>query len=104
MKYVYIISCQRGQGLPEIYSMWSTYEKAIIAYSECCDSSFDLKFKMLYEFPLDELYCDVKSWSNIKLGKSCKYRIKKFKSLEELRSEAFSLKRDVKLDELGIID
>ena len=37
MSYVYIISCQRDNGkLPEIYSMWSTYEKAVNAYYDVC--------------------------------------------------------------------
>jgi len=103
MNNVYIISCQRDNGkLPEIYSMWSTYEKAINAYYDACvEKSYNFSWLYLYEFPLDEKFCDVKSWSDIKLGKSCKYRMK-FKDFNELESLALSTKRDNKLTELGI--
>jgi len=102
MSNVYIISCQRGQGLPEIYSMWSTYEKAINAYYDACvEKSHNFSWLYLYEFPLDEKFCDVTRWSEIKLGKSCKYRMK-FKDFNELKSLALSTKRDSKLNELGI--
>ena len=103
MKYVYIISCQRGQKLPEIYSMWSTYEKAIIAYSDVCESRYDLTFYQLFKFPLDELYCDISKWSDVKMGKSCKYRVK-FDNHKELKAECLSVSRDSKINELGIID
>jgi hypothetical protein len=103
MSYVYIISCQRDNGkLPEIYSMWSTYEKAISAYYDACvEKSYNFSFLMMYEFPLDEKFCDVKKWSDVKLGKSCKYRMR-FKDFEELESLVLSTKRDSKLTELGI--
>lgn len=103
MKYVYIISCQRDTGkLPEIYSIWSNYEKAINAYCDACVEK-SLSWFQLYEFPLDEEFSDIKDWSNVKLGKSCKYRMK-FKDIKELKSIALSTKRDSKLVELGIID
>ncbi len=34
MEYIYIMSCQRGQGSPEIFSIWFSYEKALTAYYE----------------------------------------------------------------------
>jgi len=102
MNYVYIISCQRGQKLPEIYSMWSSYDKAINAYYDACvKKSHNFSWLYLYEFPLDEEFCDVTKWSDVKMGKSSKYRLK-FKNFNELKTIALSTSRDVKLTELGI--
>jgi len=34
MEYIYIMSCQRGQGAPQIHSVWDSYERAITEYYE----------------------------------------------------------------------
>jgi hypothetical protein len=81
--------------------MWITYEKAITAYYDCCVSDGNrTSFKRLYKFPLDELYCDINKWSDIKMGKTCKYLLKF--DFKDLKSEHLSVSRDNKISELGI--
>ena len=109
MEHIYIMSCQRSQGSPEIFSIWDTYEKSIIAYyNYCVDNksfSFSFNYMFLYRIPVNQMFCDNTKWSDVKLQKSSKYRIK-FVSEEALKQEAqrYILKesRDAKLNELGI--
>jgi len=87
MEFIYILSCQRGAQNPEIYSIWNSYEGAIKAYYQYFEdtNSYSLHFLYLYEFPINEYFCENTSWSKIKLSKSCKYRLK-FKSFAEFKN------------------
>ncbi len=108
-KFIYIMSCQRGQGLPEIHYICDYYDEAIKAYYtyHLKDNKDFLKsrdrnywFMYLYQFPISKDFkTDGKSWSNIKLGKSCKYRIK-FKYWGDLIDEFKMVNRNIKLNEL----
>jgi hypothetical protein len=111
MEYIYILSCQRGQGSPEIHSMWNSYEKAIKSYyhyhiSDKSTSSIS-NFMFLYKFPTNTIFSvggegeSWRDWSDVKIQKSSKYRIK-FDSFKELESEYKVFNRDDKLTELGI--
>lgn len=112
MEYVYIMACQRGQAAHEIHSMWDTYEKAIKEYYEYHirddkESSFsrsrqdddDYWFMYLYKFPVNKIFANNKGWSETKLGKSSKYRIK-FKNWGELRKEYVVVSRDSKIESI----
>lgn len=107
MGYVYIMSCQRSQGSPEIYSIWDTYECAIIDYYEYFVKSkySNLDFMYLFKIPLNQSFSENGIWSNIKLQKTCMYRLK-FKSMSDLKTEYDCIKlqanRDEKLSEIGI--
>jgi hypothetical protein len=96
------MSCQRGHSA-EIHSIWTTYESAIINYYQYIKdegwSLYDLSFMFLYKFPSNEKFCENDTWSNIKLQKSCKYRIK-FKDLKELENEYTIVTRKMKLNSL----
>jgi len=103
-EFIYIISTQSGQGSPEIFSIWSTYESAIIAYYQVVISKeyshdFTLKNYYLYKMPINEKFCEDNHWSDIKLQKSCKYRIK-FKDYNELKKIYDNTVRKVKIDSL----
>lgn len=98
--YIYIISCQRGQKSPEIYSIWTTYESAIINYYECVvHDGYYLDFMYLYKYPTNVKYCEYDDWSNIKLSKSCKHRMK-FKDFKELENIYQDILRKMKLKTL----
>ena len=117
MEYIYIMACQRGQGGTEIFSMWDSYEKSIIAYynyhikdgyGKRQDSS-DYWFMYLYKFPVNmdfsTDFCGHGGSSDIKIQKSSKYRIK-FKNWGELKKEYTKVyiteNRNDKLIDLGI--
>ena len=95
MKHIYIISLQRDSGkLPEIYSIWTTYEMALKSYYDHFGGPM-----YLYKFPINESYCDVGKWCDIKLGKSCKYRLK-FINRKSVMDEYISISRDNKLTDI----
>lgn len=106
-EFVYVIFTQRGQGSPEIYSLWNSYEGVIKAYHKLLIDhknghySFDFEFTMnhyfICKFPVNTYFCDVDNSSDIKLQKSCKYRVK-FKSYEELENEYNQILRGLKLE------
>lgn len=91
MDYIYIISIQRGQGSPEIHSMWVKYEDAIEAFYGAGS------FYYLYKFPVNEVFSNGR-WSDIKIQKSCKYRVI-FKD-GELKNELKRIRLDKKLDNI----
>ena len=91
MDYIYIISCQRGQGSPEIQSIWMRYEDAIKTYYEG-----KLNYHYIYKIPVNQIFGN--SWSDIKLQKSCKYRLKIEGS--ELKNEYQKIIRDDKINSL----
>ena len=64
------------------------------------NDSDDYWFMYLYKFPVNVDFSNNGS-SNIKKGKSSKYRLK-FKNWGELRKEYISVNRDNKLTEIGI--
>lgn len=98
---VYIVSCQRGQGLPEIRSAWTDYDDAIVAYCEDLDDWDNQDFYLLHEFPVGR-FCKPGDWCKEKLGKSSKNRLKfDGKELKKLRdSILLSRNRAAKLDEI----
>lgn len=101
--FVYIISCQRGQGLPEIRSVWTEYDDAIIAYCEELDdwpsneAWNNQDFYLLHKFPVGR-FCEPGEWCNEKLGKSSKNRLK-FDD-KELKNILKSVKRNKNIDEV----
>ncbi len=109
MENIYIISCQRGQGAPEIHSIWNSYELAIKEYYEYHirdgysdrDDSSEYWFMYLYEIPINKVFAEKEGWSKEKLTKSSKHRVK-FKNWGELKKEYKTVSRDLKLTELGI--
>jgi hypothetical protein len=108
MENIYIISCQRGQGAPEIHSIWNSYELAIKEYYEYhvrdgygkSDES-EFRFMYLYEIPANQVFADKNVWSNEKFTKSSKHRMK-FKNWGDLKKEYKTVSRDLKLTEIGI--
>lgn len=95
--FVYIISCQRGQGLPEIRSVWTDYDDAIVAY---CDDLADWNnqdFYLLHKFPVGR-FCDPGEVCKEKLGKSSKNRLK-FKD-KELKDILKSINRNKRIDNI----
>tara|TARA_R110000772_G_scaffold55_6_gene324 strand:- start:2752 stop:3114 length:363 start_codon:yes stop_codon:yes gene_type:complete len=109
-KFVYIMSCQRGQGIPEIHYMCDNYNEAIKAYydhqiSDQVDflDSPDREywFMNLYKFPLGVSFRDEghRSSSRIKISKSSKYRIK-FKTYGDLINEYKITNRNQAIDEV----
>ena len=107
MEYVYIMSCQRGQGAPEIHSIWGSYERAIKeyyeyhirdGYSNRVDSS-EYWFMNLYKIPVNQKFANEDDYSKEKFTKSSKNRIK-FKNFGELRKEYKIIDRDNKINEI----
>ena len=100
-QFVYIASCQRGQGLPEIRSVWTDYEDAIVAYCEDLDDWDNQDFYLLHKLPVGR-FCDPGEVCKEKLGKSSKNRLKfDGKELRRLRdSILLSRNRSAKLDEI----
>lgn len=93
--FVYIISCQRGQALPEIRSVWTEYDDAIIAYCEDLEDWDNQDFYLLHEFPVGR-FCEPGEWCKEKLGKSSKNRLK-FKE-KELKNILKSINRNKNID------
>ena len=94
-QFVYIISCQRGQGLPEIRSVWTEYDDAIVAYCEDLADWNNQDFYLLHKFPVGR-FCDPGEWCKEKLGKSSKNRLK-FKD-KELKDILKSINRNKQID------
>ena len=99
--FAYIVSCQRGQGLPEIRSAWTDYDDAIVAYCEDLDDWDNQDFYLLHKFPVGR-FCEPGECCKEKLGKSSKNRLKfDGKELRRLRdSILLSRNRSAKLDEI----
>ena len=95
--FVYIISCQRGQGLPEIRSVWTEYDDAILAYCEDLDNWDNQDFYLLHKFPVGR-FCDPGEVCKEKLGKSSKNRLK-FKD-NELKNILKSINRNKRIDKI----
>jgi len=95
--FVYIISCQRGQGLPEIRSVWTDYDDAIVAYCEDLANWNNQDFYLLHKFPVGR-FCDPGEWCKEKLGKSSKNRLK-FKD-NELTNILKSINRNKQIDNI----
>ena len=93
--FVYIISCQRGQGLPEIRSVWTEYDDAIVAYCEDLADWNNQDFYLLHKFPVGR-FCEPGEWCKEKLGKSSKNRLK-FKDVE-LKDILKSINRNKQID------
>ena len=100
-QFVYIASCQRGQGLPEIRSVYTDYEDAIVAYCEDLAGWDNQDFYLLHKLPVGR-FCKTGEWCKEKLGKSSKNRLKfDGKDLKRLRdSILLSRNRAAKLDEI----
>lgn len=94
-QFVYIISCQRGQALPEIRSVWTEYDDAIVAYCEDLDDWDNQDFYLLHKFPVGR-FCEPGEWCKEKLGKSSKNRLK-FED-KELKNILKSAKRNKNID------
>ena len=99
--FIYIISSQSGAGSAGIYSIWTTYNLAINAYYQCIvvdnNHSFNLDCIFLYKMPVNEKFCENDTWSDIKIQKSSKYRIK-FKDFRELDKIYTQVIRTIKID------
>jgi hypothetical protein len=95
--FVYIISCQRGQGLPEIRSVWTDYDDVIVAYCEDLDDWNNQDFYLLHKFPVGR-FCDPGEVCKEKLGKSSKNRLK-FKD-KELKDILKSINRNKQIDKI----
>ena len=107
MEYIYIMSCQRGQGAPEIHSVWDSYERAIKEYYEyhirdgysVTDDNSEYWFMNLYKIPVNQIFADEDDYSKEKFTRNSKNRIK-FKNLGELRKEYQTINRDLKIDDI----
>lgn len=99
--FAYIVSCQRGQGLPEIRSVWTDYDDAIVAYCEDLDEWDNQDFYLLHRLPVGR-FCEPGEWCKEKLGKSSKNRLKfDGKELKKIRdSILLSRRRAAKLGEI----
>ena len=95
--FVYIISCQRGQSLREIRSVWTEYDDAIVAYCEDLDNWDNQDFYLLHKFPVGR-FCEPGEWCKEKLGKSSKNRLK-FKD-KELKDILKSINRNKQIDKI----
>ena len=95
--FVYIISCQRGQALPEIRSVWTDYDDAILAYCEDLADWDNQDFYLLHKFPVGR-FCDPGEVCKEKLGKSSKNRLK-FKD-KELKDILKSINRNKLIDNI----
>ena len=102
MDFIYSISAQRGQKAPEIFYFTYSYENAIIYLYEYIvkdnegktinDSySFHTDFYQLNKFPLDFEFAPTDTWSDVKMTKSSKFRIK-FKNWGDLKKEYIPIK------------
>ena len=101
MDFIYSISTQRGQKAPEIFYFTHDYEKAIIYLYEYIlkdegttlndNYSFYTDFYQLNKFPLDFEFAPTDTWSDVKMTKSSKFRIK-FKNWGELKKEYIPFK------------
>lgn len=100
-QFAYIISCQRGQGLPEIRSVWTDYDDAIVAYCEDLDDWDNQDFYLLHKLPIGR-FCEPGEGCKEKLGKSSKNRLKfDGKELNNLRdSILISRNRAKQLDKI----
>ena len=103
-KHIYIISTQRGQGLPEIYAFYDNYDDAILNYYDYFKlndyyENFHLDFMIIFKFPINERLCDFSSYSKVKFGKSSKYRIK-FKDFKDLKDKYTQIIRKKKLNNI----
>lgn len=96
-QFVYVVSCQRGQGLPEIRSIWTDYDEAIVAYSEDLDDWDNQDFYLLHKLPVGR-FCVPGEWCKEKLGKSSKNRLK-FDD-KELKNLLKSIKRKRQIDSI----
>jgi len=109
MENIYIISSQRGQGAPEIHSIWNSYELAIKEYYEYHirngysdrDDISKYWFMCLYEIPVNQIFANEDDCSKEKFTKSSKHRVK-FKNWGELKKEYNVTNRNIKLNEIGI--
>jgi hypothetical protein len=110
MDFIYSISAQRGQKAPEIFYFTYSYEKAIIYLYEYIlkdndgktindNYDFHTEFYHLNKFPLDFEFAPTHTWSEVKMTKSSKFRIK-FKNWGELKKEYLSCKRNEKLESI----
>ena len=95
--FVYIISCQRGQALPEIRSVWTDYDDSIVAYCEDLANWNNQDFYLLHKFPVGR-FCDPGEVCKEKLGKSSKNRLK-FKD-NELKNILKSINRNKRIDKI----
>jgi hypothetical protein len=93
--FVYIISCQRGQGLPEIRSVWTDYEDAVLAYCEDLEDWNNQDFYLFHKLPVGR-FVDPGGWCKEKLGKSSKNRIK-FPDIDKVKKQ---IVRDRKLSDI----
>lgn len=100
-QFAYIISCQRGQGLPEIRFVSTDYDDAIVAYCEDLEEWDNQDFYLLHKLPFGR-FVEPGGCSKEKLGKSSKNRIKfDRKELTRLKeSILLSRKRASQIDEL----
>ena len=100
-QFAYVISCQRGQGLPEIRSVWTDCDDAIVAYCEDLDEWDNQDFYLFHKLPIGR-FCEPGEWCKEKLGKSSKNRLKfDGKDLRRQRdSILMSRKRSTRLDEI----
>lgn len=101
-KYIYVISWARGQESPQIYSIWDSYEKAILEYYNSLNSDGFHKhdeqeyyFLYLHKIPLNVSLSEIE----LKLNKSSKYRVK-FKNWGEIKKEYARVKRDINIEKL----
>ena len=95
--FVYVISCQRGQALPEIRSVWTDYDDAILAYCEDLVDWNNQDFYLLHKLPVGR-FCEPGQWCKEKLGKSSKNRLK-FED-KELKNILKSINRNRQIDEI----
>jgi len=104
------MSCQRGQGSTEIHYLCTSYQEAIKEYYDymrMSKSDFlesvnkEYWFMYLYKFPLSVnfAYLNGKNWSETKLSKSSKYRIK-FKTWGDLINEYKITNRNKAIDDI----
>ena len=100
-EFVYIISCQRGQGLPEIRFVSTDYDDAIVAYCEDLEEWDNQDFYLFHKLPFGR-FVEPGGCSKEKLGKSSKNRIKfDGKELNRLKdSILLSRKRADQLDKI----
>lgn len=110
-KFIYIMSCQRGQGLPEIHYLCDNYDEAIDIYYKYYlkDDEDFLKspnrnywFMYLYKLPIGVIFSkngDLSRASDTKLGRSSEYRIK-FNTWGDLINEWKMCNRNSKIDSI----
>jgi hypothetical protein len=108
MYHIYIISCKRGSGNPEIGGLYTEYDQAIVAYYDILSLNGrisrdkDYFFWDIYKFPSNVSFIlDGESWSDTKIQKSSKYRIE-FKNGREIIDEYTRITRNKRIE--SIID